>query len=207
VGLSVKTGLSCFYCGGVRVYRELFPASRCLFMYRDIISVAKSRYRISMVEPAYRILYLLGRLSGRLARVMFNFNGFNSFDTCVQLDNDLMVGVLLWALSTATYLDMRRRGVDVRAVRYEDLIACPLDVCRALLKFCHLPLSLAEQGVKAFDVDSQINSVVANSVLENFKDPELTPGRRAKLNELLKQFGVPLIGGEAIIEGTLTCSQ
>jgi len=98
-------------------------------MYRDIISVAKSRYRISTVEPAYRILYLLGRLSGRLARVMFNFNGFNSFDTCVQLDNDLMVGVLLWALSTATYLDMRRRGVDVRAVRYEDLIACPLDVC------------------------------------------------------------------------------
>jgi len=68
-------------------------------------------------------------------------------------------------------------------------------------------LSLAEQGVKAFDVDSQINSVVANSVLENFKDPELTPGRRAKLNELLKQFGVPLIGGEVIIEGTLTCSQ
>jgi len=129
VGLSVKTGLSCFRRDGVRVYRELFPASRCLFMYRDIISVAKSRYRISMVEPAYRILYLLGRLSGRLARVMFNFNGFNSFDTCLQLDNDLMVGVLLWALSTATYLDMRRRGVDVRAVRYEDLIACPLDVC------------------------------------------------------------------------------
>jgi len=109
--------------------------------------------------------------------------------------------------STATYLDMRRRGIEVRAVRYEDLIARPLDVCRAVLKFCHLPASLAEQGVKAIDVDSQMNSAVANTVLKSIKDPELTPARRAELNQLLKQFGVPLIGDQTIIEGTLTWSQ
>jgi len=99
---------------------------------------------------------------------------------------------------------MRRRGIEVRAVRYEDLIARPLDVCRAVLKFCHLPASLAEQGVKAIDVDSQMNSAVANTVLKSIKDPELTPARRAELNQLLKQFGVPLIGDQTIIEGTLT---
>ena len=45
----------------VRLYRTQFPESRCLFMYRDIISVAKSLYRVSMVEPSMRLTYILGK--------------------------------------------------------------------------------------------------------------------------------------------------
>jgi len=78
-------------------------------------------------------------------------------------------------------------------------------MCRVILEFCHLPVSLAEQAVKAFDVDSQRNSILAKSVIGHFKEPQLTPQTKSKLNKLLKKHGIPLIGEAGIIEGTLSC--
>ena len=122
----------------------------------------------------------------------------------VRLDNDLLLGALVYAASISTYLDMRRRGFDISAVRYEDLVARPLDMCRVILEFCRLPVSLAELAVKAFDVDSQNISAVARSKIGHFKEPQLTRHTRAKLNDLLTQFGTPLIGEPGVIDGTLT---
>jgi len=73
------------------------------------------------------------------------------------------------------------------------------------LEFCHLPVSLAELAVRAFDVDSQRNSILAESVVGHFKEPELTERKKAALNELLKKYKVPLIGEPSILEGTLSC--
>jgi len=140
-----------------------------------------------------------------MTKVIMDSIGFNGSDFCMRLDNDLMFGALIYTVTTASYLDLRRRGFDVSALRYEDLIARPLDMCRIILEFCHLPVSLAELAVKAFDVDSQRNSVMAESIIGHFKEPPLTPQIKRKLNELLKKFGLPLIGEPAILEGTLSC--
>jgi len=134
--------------------------------------------------------------------------GVNGSDYCMRMDNDHMPGAMLSAVTTTVYLDMRRRGFDVRALRYEDLIARPLDMCRVVLEFCHLPVSLVERAVKAFEMDSQSNSLFAKSLIGRFKEPEMTREGdvKAKLNEILKKYRVPLIGEPGIIEGTLTCS-
>jgi len=79
-------------------------------------------------------------------------------------------------------------------------------MCRVILKFCHFPSSLAELAVKAFDADSQRNSILAKSVLGRFKEPQLTPQIETKLNDMLKMQGLPLIGQAGTIEGTLSCS-
>ena len=133
--------------------------------------------------------------------------GIDLSDFCkpMRSDNNLTFGVLLAALKISSYLEVRRRGFDICAVRYEDLVARPLDMCRVVLEFCHLPLSLAELAVKAFDVDSQANSVVSKSAIAHFKEPQLTLQIKAKLNAFLKKCGVPLIGEPNIIEGTLSC--
>ena len=189
----------------MRVYRDLFPSSRCLFMYRDIVTVAKSVYRVSMVYPTFRLISVLGQISGNMTKIIVDSTGFDGSDFCVRLDNGLTGGVVLAAVTTTSYLDLRRRGFDVSALRYEDLVARPLDMCRVVLEFCHLPVSLAELAVKAFDVDSQRNSTIAKSAIGHFEEPELTPEIKRKLNELLKKFGLPLIGEPGIIEGTLSC--
>jgi len=175
-------------------------------MYRDIVPVAKSVYRLSMVLPSLRLCFLIGCFSGQFTKKIADSMGVDGTDYGVRIDNDLTGGVLLYAVSTSIYIDMRRRGFDVSALRYEDLVARPLDMCRVVLEFCRLPVSLAELAVKAFDVDSHRNSIHAESVLRRFKEPQLTPQRKTKLNELLKKFGLPLIGEPVIVEGTLSCS-
>jgi len=182
--------------------RDLFPSSRCLFMYRDIVTVAKSFYRLTMVSPSMRLAKLLGYISGHITKIMVDTMGFDGSDFRMRT----IGGVLVYALSTASYLDLRRRGFDVRALRYEDLVARPLDMCRVVLEFCHLPVSLAELAVRAFDVDSQRNSILAKSVLRRFKEPQLTPQTKKKLNDLLTKFNIPLIGEPQIVDGTLSCS-
>jgi len=176
-------------------------------MYRDVVTVAKSFYRLSLAHTAIRRASLLCYISGRMTKMIVNGMGHDNSDFCIRLDNELSLGVLLYALTTASYLDLRRRGFDVSALRYEDLVARPLDMCRVILEYCHLPVSLAELAVKAFDVDSQKNSILAKSAIGHFKEPQLTPQTKTKLNELLKKKrGIPLIGEPGIIEGTLSCS-
>jgi len=179
-------------------------------MYRDVLPVAKSFYRLSMVFPALRLGYLLGYFSGQTAKAFVDSVGvgvLDAADFCVRLDNDMMVGVFIFAVITSVYLDARQRGFDVSALRYEDLVARPLDMCRAILEFCRLPVTLAEPAVKAFDVDSQENTMLKKSVIGRFTEPQLTPQKKAKLNELLLKFGLPLIGEPCVVEGTLFCSQ
>ena len=184
---------------------DLFPSSRCLFMYRDVVAVAKSMYRLSMVQTLMRLAYLLGYFSGHMTKIMVDYMGFDGSDYRVHLNNDLAFGVLMYAVTTASYLDMRRRGFDVTAVRYEDLIVRPLEMCRVVLEFCHLPVSLAEQAARAFDVDSQRNYKLSKSIIGHLKEPQLTPQTRTELNELLSKYGLPLIDESGVLEGTLSC--
>ena len=174
-------------------------------MYRDVVTVARSLYRVSLTDPFLHLFWIVGRLSGPLTMIISDTLG-NLCSRVRRLDSELTIGVLMWAVATQTYIDARRRGIDIRAVRYEDLVARPLDMCRVLMEFCGLLLSLAELAVTALEVDSQRNSIVARSKIGHFKEPELTAQTKAKLNELLKQFDVPLISEPGILEGTLTCS-
>jgi len=193
-----------FNCVGVP-YRELFPSSRSLFMYRDVEKVVKSVYRASMITPLAHLIFEFGKLSSYISRMMIDAMGLNGSDYCVRIYNNLVPGVIFSAVITTMYLDSYRRGSNVRAVRYEDLVARPLDMCRTVLEFCHLPVSLAELAVKAFEVDSQRNSILRKSVLGRIKEPKMTPQIKEKLNELLKEYGMPPIGESCILEGTLTC--
>ena len=186
------------------VYRDVFPSSRCLFMYRNVVKVIKSLYRISMLHPSLRLARILGSISGHVTKVIVDSAGFDGSDFRVRVNKDLMLSTILYALTTASYLDLRRRGFDVSAVRYEDLVARPLDMCRVVLEYCHLPLSLAELAVKALDVDSQRNSIIAKSAVGHIKEPPLTPQLKMTLNEILQKHGIPLIDEPDNIEGTLS---
>jgi len=158
-----------------------------------------------MVHPSLRLFCALGSLSAKLSKITMDFVGFDGSDYSVRIDNDLTFGVIIFAVTTGAYLSMRQCGFDVSALRYEDLIERPLDMCRVLMEFCGLPLSLAELGVIALDHDSQRNSPSSKSNIGNFKVQQITSQMKAKLNELLKRYGAPLIGEPGILEGTLTC--
>jgi len=178
-------------------------------MYRDVEKVAKSTYRSSLCVPSGYLILQAGKLSPMVGKLMLDSMGLNgaNFSTSLPgLPGDLAFGILVAIVTTTMYLKALRRGFDVRAVCYEDLVARPLDMCRVILEFCHLPVSLADLAVRALDVDSQRHSHIAKSIVGRFKDPEMTPQTRAKLNEFLKKFEMPPVGEPNTLEGTLTCS-
>jgi len=109
----------------------------------------------------------------------------------------------LWRLdTTSTYVDGGSTWAPCATrTSLHDLSTCAV----SSWEFCHLPVTLAELAVKAFDVDSHANSVSAKSAIGHFKEPQLTPQIKTKLNEILEKCGVPLIGEPNIIEGTLSC--
>jgi len=175
-------------------------------MYRDVVKVAKSISRTRMVSPSACLIYEVGKLSSRVSKMLLSELGVSGIDYSVRMNNDLLPGALMAAITMSLYLDVRRRGFEICSVRYEDLVARPLDMCRVILEFCHLPVSLAERAVNAFDAaDPQRNSPLAKSVVGQIKEAEMTPEAKVKLNEMLKKFELPLIGEPSVIEGSLTC--
>jgi len=117
-------------------YRELFPSSRCLFMYRDVEKVAKSAYRSSLCVPSGYIILQSLKLSPMVTKLMMNSMGLHADNFAISLPDlpgDLVFGTLVAIVTTTLYLKARRSGFDVRAVCYEDLVARPRDMCRVIL--------------------------------------------------------------------------
>jgi len=86
-------------------------------MYRDVVAVAKSYYRLSMVIPILRLRSLLGSYPTQMTKVIANWMGMVGSDFSERQNNDLAYGVLIHAEAISVYLDARRRGFDVSAVR------------------------------------------------------------------------------------------
>ena len=100
-------------------------------MYRDVLTVSKSLYRLTNVLPACRLLHVVGRFSTRTVKWMCSSGRFDGSKLCVEADIDITIGALVWMECTRAYLEMRRGGTDIiRALRYEDLVAKPLEMCR-----------------------------------------------------------------------------
>jgi hypothetical protein len=172
-------------------------------MYRDMIKVSKSIFRISYVWPSLCLAYDLGQLSGSVTAAIVNSMGFPGSEFNYRLENQLTFGIVLNIAVMRTYLKMRQSGLPMKAVRYEELVAKPLETCKCLMEFCGLPLELAEKAVRGLETDSQRNSPLAKAVIGNLPEPELTEESKKQLNRMLKKFDLPLIGEECILEGTL----
>ena len=62
----------------------------------------------------------------------------------------------LWALVTVkAYLEFRRRCFDISAIRYEDLVTRPREICRRSMEACGLPVSFANSINQCMQNDSQ----------------------------------------------------
>jgi len=185
-------------------HSELYPQSRFLLPYRDVTRVGKSLYRLSCAMPSLKLAQLLGRLSPSLCARVLDWLGYGGNDFDVPIENDLTFGATCALAAMKAYADFRRRGYDVRAVRYEDLVARPLEICERLMEACGLSVSLARHVVEGMRFDSQQKTAISRAALSRFRDPEVTPEILESLNRLAARFGLPPVNEECILEGTLS---
>jgi len=185
-------------------FKEIYPNSKYLFMYRDVVKVAQSMYRFTQEFPTIVMANTLGKLSAALTEKCVDAMGYSGKEFRYKFWDDLSLGVFLAIITSKTYMELRRNGFDVCAVRYEDIIKDRHFAAKAILKFCGLPESLEENFLKGLEFDSQRGSIVSREILARHKDPPLTPESRRLSNEALKKNGLPIIGDEWLLEGTIT---
>jgi len=189
---------------GLFVYSELYPQSRYLYMYRDVTKVAKSLYRVSCAIPSARLAQLMGRLSGSLCARVGDWIGYGADDYNILIENDLTYGAVYVLTSMKAYLEFRRGGFNIKAIRYEDLVERPLETCKRLMEACTLPVALAQDAVSRMHTDSQHQSSMSRAALGRFQEPKLTPDVMESLNRLAADYGLPPFTDECILEGTIS---
>ena len=189
-----------FFC----VCSEIYPRSRYLYMYRDVTKTAMSHFRLLGVVPSQMLIYLFGRLSESVSARLFARCGDIHSDYHILIENELTLGAVYVLVSMKAYVDFRRRGFDISAIRYEDLVERPLEICRRAMDACGLPVSFADNIVSCMQEDSQKNTLVSKSSLSRFRDPKVTPEVKDSLDRLAAKYGLPPVSEGYILEGTIS---
>jgi len=184
---------------------KMFPKSRCIFMYRDPLKVAQSLYRLSEELPMIKTVFFFGKGSARRFSMALGLMGLPADDfRRVGVTEYLSIGVALHCICQKTYNNLRDSGVEIAAVRYEDIIEDPTDSMRRILRYCNYPDDGLEGSVKAMEVDSQIGTLLSTTHLR--KHPLLPYAGSAKdeCDRVCDLFKIPHLDQEHIIPGTIT---
>jgi len=120
------------------------------------------------------------------------------------LVDDIDLGFYFWAVLCREYIRLRRSGFPVSAIRYEDIIKNRRFATQAILEYCDLPTTLTDKALRGLEVDSQRNSPISKAILQQFPDPVVTEGSKKRGNAFMKDFGLPSIESNGILDGTIT---
>jgi len=95
-------------------------------------------------------------------RMFLDWLGYGGNDVIdIPIQNDLTLGTVCALSSMKAYVDFRRRGFDIKGMRYDDLVARPFEIYQRLLEACRLDVSLAEKAVRCMQNDSQHNATMS----------------------------------------------
>jgi len=186
--------------------KDVFPKSKFLFMYRDPINVAKSIHKMCMQLLTARLMYAVGRYSEKISELVVSGMGFSTEDfKCKQVDH-YTVGIQVFCVLTKLYLNLLDEGkIDIAAVRYEDIMSDPSYAMRQVLNFVELAESTLSGALRGLDKDSQRNSMVSRKSLSGYVDVPITSKSRELANKLLLKSGLPQLGDNTPLRGTITC--
>lgn len=201
----VKVAPSCSLI--LPVVYDVFPSSKYLFMYRNVVDVAESFCKVIQELPFLFAMTVAAERSGYLRRKFLTmFEMREMFESSGAEWNDLILGAVGFAKVCQVYLECRRNGgLPIAAIRYEDLKSDPRHAIRKTFEFCELPSSLIAGAVRdGLAADAQRNSPLSMSNLRKKRCLTFDEDTKRFVNSLLQQINLPLIGEDCLLEGTIT---
>lgn len=186
---------------------RLYPDARHIFMYRDGIYVARSVARIIQRTPLTSLLITLAKncVCMRLGRILSRAAGLpiDDYDQFETIHDPLQYGTVMWAASIRRYLDYLDNGLDIAAVRYEDMVADTEFAMEQIFKFSQLAYN-QEAVERAFSRDSQRGSPISKEKLGQFDHLEITDRVRQLTDYCCEVFEVPSIFQSYIAKNTIS---
>ncbi|ELU14331.1 hypothetical protein CAPTEDRAFT_199755 [Capitella teleta] len=166
---------------------KLYPQTKTFYLYRQMNNVAKSMYKMSFFLPTMRCTYFFSRFSGNLTEMLFEKTSLPTEGTNRTVTNDHSASIFQAAVATKMYRMMRDEGTKLRAI----------------FKASGLPESLVTDALKAFERDSQTDSVVSMEKLSKIKPLEYTKEDQEESSKILEELGFPRLDQDCHLEGTM----
>jgi hypothetical protein len=143
------------------LYRN-HPKAKCLFLYREAESWARSSARAFLASGQANegTRQEFWRMMTRFVPLLPGYMAKTS--TGLSATEFL---ALIWLSIVQRYMALYEQGLQVCATRYEDLMAAPEEVTRQLFQYYELPLPEPARLAQVLAKDSQAGSVLSQASL------------------------------------------
>jgi hypothetical protein len=220
-GQYVKAILLKFRSNSIRqvpAISELFPRIHIMFMYRDRMETVRSMDQAFSGLLAFWSLYVFMKypiinviFPKTVARCRYYCYGDDPKTAWMRWWNTLTDGLTIfyylcmhhcWVVRK--YLDYQDQGIELPAIKYEDIMADPENACRIIFKYCGLPADFVPTAVKALEHDSQRGSPLAIGAKQHRKRQEVNPKVLEVCDAFCKRSGIPLFSENLDLPRTIT---
>ena len=182
---------------------EVFPESIIMFLYRDGLKCSKSFAKISMELPLLKLIICLNGLSINITRKFTEWLGLPSEPYCIAGKSRILFGANIWCRAMRLFMDYRKSGMTIAALRYEDLVQDTDYGYQKMFKYCGLPYDAAAVKM-AMGRDSQRGTPVSRKRLQRFNVEDFTEEIQMKTDSICDRYGLPHFLNTFITPGTIT---
>ncbi|MCB0026870.1 MAG: hypothetical protein KDE28_03120, partial [Anaerolineales bacterium] len=99
---------------------------------------------------------------------------------------------LWWLAVIEWYVAQREQGIPALSVSYAELVATKAETLSAIFRYCGLPTSSVDDGLRAYERDSQAGTVMARENPAQVNSQHLTPAELAAVQAIIERH--PLVG-------------
>ncbi|XP_064637315.1 uncharacterized protein LOC135493716 [Lineus longissimus] len=199
--LFIKTRCACVV--HIPAVASIFPNVIQLFMYRDyldtLISWRQTTSETNVLDKIFRFADVPS------PSIMFgDTEGMEWMKDEAEQHDFLHYGCLHICWLIYCYLEYQRSGIKIAALKYDDFMKCPHEVCRKLLRHCDIPEKYATDAVKAMQRDSQRGTSFSRQGRNGLKKPAITEELLRKFDGYCRRVGIPLMSESLPLPATIT---
>lgn len=200
----IKFRSMCLEICSVRdMFHEVFPEAKEVFLYRNTEDWAKSMVRAfkmgSLRELSDVTRALWSDLPG-LTRLYLKYFT-RAFRRIPRRMTVSILGHTMWHLQSGflsiawmtmmqAYMDLMDRGVEMCALRYEEMVESPQEVIGELFEYCDLPTEHVEAACAAFGYDSQKGTDLARAKVRTSNRTELEDTHISLIRRIMQNHPV-----------------
>ena len=156
-----------------KIFCELFPDSKNLFSYRDPTLSALSLRRVGSVlaSHVFGYLFLKLRIQSLILAIIRPLLGTDDVFAGLDVKHGCEVEVPYHVTKVAfrNYYQLRKDGIDIIGVRYDDLVKSSDTMIPQLLELAGIPTSFSRKAAAAMDKDSQSMSPISRAKVGNLR--------------------------------------
>ncbi len=186
--------------------------ARHLFIYRKVLSSARSHYKLRYCSPYLYVKQKLVEISPTLSDAVSQFlTGYNrlskedtSGDVWQHIKHPLLYGIRFWMMFVSEYVALRKKNFDIAGVLYEDLVSEKRKSVEEIFHYCELPDNCIQKAIDAFKMDSQENSRWNQKAVKQIDAPHFTTDLIEECNRICDGLGLPHVDGDCRLEGVIT---